>query len=268
VATTTAIPGRYAARAQPASSFWDLLFAITLRDLRVKYHGTFLSYFWWIARPLTLGLVLYFALARVWKVDVENLAAVLLSALFPWFWFSGTLFASTGAFVGNGGLLKKVQFPRIILPLSTVLGGTFEFVVTVPVLVILVIATGVEPSWTWIIGIPLLTAFQLALLCGLGIGVATLSVYVRDLGPGLNSLLTLLFYVTPIMYPLDLVPDGYKQVLMLNPLAPLLEAWRALFVEGELPGIEIWPAAVFAVVAMVLGVWVFRATGRNMADAL
>ena len=84
----------------------------------------------------------------------------------------------------------------------------------------------------------------------------------------MNSLLTLLFYVTPIMYPLDLVPDGYKQVLMLNPLAPLLEAWRALFVEGELPGIEIWPAAVFAAVAMVLGVWVFRATGRNMADAL
>ena len=84
----------------------------------------------------------------------------------------------------------------------------------------------------------------------------------------MSVLTTLLFYVTPIMYPLDLVPDGYKQVLMLNPLAPLLEAWRALFVEGELPGIEIWPAAVFAAVAMVLGVWVFRATGRNMADAL
>jgi len=268
VATTTALPGSFAARTPQGSSVWDLLVAITLRDLRVKYHGTFLSYFWWIARPLTMGLVLYFALNRVWQLDVENHVAFLLAALFPWFWFSGTLFSATGAFVSNAGLLKKVQFPHIILPLSTVFGGTFEFLVTLPVLMALIVISGVRPDWIWLVGVPALIALQLALLCGLGLLVSALNVYVRDLGPGLNSLLTLLFYVTPIMYPLDMVPDGYREVLMANPIAPLMEAWRDVLVDGRMPGVEIWSTVLFMVVSLVVGMWVLRMTGKTMADAL
>lgn len=268
MAATTAVSGRYVARSHPSSSFWDLLVAVTVRDLRVKYHGTFLSYFWWIARPLTLGLVLYFALNRVLRIDVENHAAFLLSALFPWFWFSGGLAATTSAFVGNAGLIKKVQFPRVILPLALVFGSTFEFIVTVPVMLGLVLVTGVDPSWTWIAGIPILIAVQLALLCGLGTAAATINVYVPDLSPALTSVLTVLFYVTPIIYPLDNVPDGYRQLLMLNPLAPLIEAWRELLMGGAMPGVDIWPAAVFAAVSIALAVYVVRAIGRDMADAL
>src|SRR5262245_58954203 len=181
------MPGRYVASEKPASSFWDLLLAVTARDLRVRYHGTFLSYFWWIARPLALGLVLYFALNKVLALEVENHAAFLLSALFPWFWFQGALFSSTGAFVGNVGLIKKLQFPRIILPLSLVLGTAFEFVVTVPILAGILIATGIRPDWTWLVGLPVLTMLQLGLLCGLGILIAALNVYVRDITPGINA---------------------------------------------------------------------------------
>lgn len=268
MATTTAMPGRYVASEKPASSFWDLLVAVTVRDLRVRYHGTFLSYFWWIARPLSLGLVLYFALNKVLAVDVENHAAFLLSALFPWFWFQGAVFAATGAFVGNAGLIKKVQFPRIILPLSLVLGTMVEFVVTLPILAGILMLTGSSPDWTWVVGIPALTVLQLGLLCGLGVLVAALNVYVRDIAPAINAVLLLLFYLTPILYPLDQVPDGYRQLLMLNPLTPLIEAWRALFMEGELPGMDVWPAAMFALLSIGAGAWVMRAMGRNMADAL
>lgn len=268
MAATTAVRGRFHAQANPASSFWDLLIAVTARDLRVKYHGTFFSYFWWIARPLTLGLVLYFALNRVLALDVENHAAFLLSALFPWFWFSGTLMTSIGAFVANAGLIKKVQFPRAVLPLAVVLGGTFEFVVTIPVMLALLIATGVDASWSWVAGIPALIALQFVLLCGLGMAGAALNVYIRDLAPGLNSVLTLLFYVTPIIYPLDRVPDGYRQVLMLNPLAPLIDAWRDLMMSGDLPGFDLWPTVLFAAAAVLLAAWAMRAVGKDMADAL
>jgi ABC-type polysaccharide/polyol phosphate export permease len=262
------MPGRFAASAPPASSFWDLLLAITLRDLRVRYHGTFLSYFWWIARPLTLGIVLYFALGQVLKVDIENHPAFLLSALFPWFWFSNGLHSATNVFVANAGLVKKVRFPRIILPLSVVLGSTFEFLITLPVLVLLLIATGVDPDPVWLIGAPALLALQFALLCGLGVLVASLNVYFRDIGPGLDSLLLLLFYLTPILYPLDRVPDGYRQVLQLNPLTPLIEEWREMFLFGDLPGLDLWPAVVFTVVAVTAGWFGLRLAGRNMADAL
>lgn len=262
------MPGRFAASAKPSSSFWDLLIAITLRDIRVKYHGTFLSYFWWIARPLTLGLVLWFAMSRVLDVGIDNHAAFLLSALFPWFWFQGTLFSATGAFLANAGLIKKVQFPRIILPLAVVLEGTIEFIVTIPILLALMLITGIDPRWEWAIGIPILIIFQLALLCGLGIGVSALNVYVRDLSPALNSILTLLFYLTPIIYPLSRVPNGYRQILRLNPVAPLIEAWRALLMQGDLPDLDLWPSVLFAAISLVLGLWALRAVGKGLADAL
>jgi lipopolysaccharide transport system permease protein len=268
VAATTAVRGRFTAQGNPGPSFWDLLFAVTARDMRVKYHGTFLSYFWWIARPLTMGLVLYFALNRVLQLEVTNHAGFLLSALFPWFWFSGTLMFSTSAFVGNAGLIKKVQFPRIVLPLSLVLGGLVEFVVTIPVMLGLLMITGVDPSVTWLAGIPALIVLQFALLCGLGIAASTLNVFVRDLTPALSSITTLLFYVTPIIYPLEQVPEEYQAILKLNPLVPLIDAWRNLLMGGEMPGIEIWPTVLFAVVSVGVAAWVLRAIGKDMADAL
>lgn len=268
MATTVATRGTFAAEAQQQSSIWDLLVAITLRDLRVKYRATFLSYFWWIARPLTLGLVMYFALDRVLALDIHNQAAFLLSALFPWFWFQSALIDSTGAFIGNSGLVKKVRFTRIVVPLSVVAGDTIEFIFTLPVLTLLVVISGSEPSWTWIVGIPVLIVVQLALLAGLGVAAACINVFVRDLQPGLMAFTTLLFYVSPIIYPLDRVPDQYERWLRLNPLVPLLDGWREVLVDGNMPGLALWPSVVFAVVAVGIGLWTMHVADRSLADAL
>lgn len=257
-----------ATQARWAASTWDLLLAITLRDLRVKYRGTVLSYFWWLARPLALSLVLYFALGRVLKLDVENYAVFLLAALFPWFWFQGTLGAATGAFIANAGLVKKVRFPRPILPLSTVLAAAFEFVVTLPVLVIVVVASGIDPEWTWVPGMVVLVTLQLVLLAGLGPLVASINVFFRDLAPGLEAFLTLLFYVTPIIYPLERVPGGVKPFLFLNPMVPIVDGWRDLFLEGDFPGLALWPAALFAFASLAVALAVLKSTSKSLADAL
>jgi ABC-type polysaccharide/polyol phosphate export permease len=271
-ATTTAVGPRprsaFSERLRWAGSTWDLLFAITLRDLRVKYSRTVFSYFWWIARPLTLGLVLYFALDRVLKLGVENYGVFLLSGLFPWFWFQSTLIASTSAFTANAGLLKKVRFPRPVLPLSMVLAGAFEFGVTLPVLLGIVLASGIDPSWVWLPGIVVLAALQLALLAGLAMLASCLNVFFRDLAPSLEATTLLLFYMTPIIYPLDEVPDSVHPFLLINPLVPLIEAWRELFLDGSLPGIELWPAALFAAIALVAGVWLLKRVAKALPDAL
>lgn len=268
MATTIATRGTFAADTANTASLWDLLVAITLRDLRVKYRATFLSYFWWIARPLTLGLVMYFALDRVLALDIPNHAAFLLSALFPWFWFQSTLLDSTGSFIGNAGLVKKVRFPRIVVPLSVIAASTLEFVFTLPVLILLVLISGIEPSWAWLIGIPMLIALQLALLCGLGVAVACANVFVRDLQPGLTALTALLFYISPIVYPLDRVPDEYERWLRLNPLVPLLDGWRVVIVEGKLPDAALWPSVLFALAAVAVGGWIMHKSDRSLADAL
>lgn len=268
MAASTAIRGNVAAGARSTSSAWDLLLALTVRDLRVKYHGTILSYLWWLARPLALGLIMYFALGHVLNVNIPHYAIFLLAALFPWFWFQGALSAATGSFIANTGLVKKVYFPRAILPLSAVLGQSFEFLATLPVLIVLIIANGIDPSWAWIPGILFLFVVQVAVLAGLGTMLACINVFFRDTAPGLDSILTLLFYATPVIYPLSKVPADARPLMNLNPMVPLIEGWRTVFVNGDLPGIEIWPAIAFAAVAIAAGAVTLQKAGKNLADAL
>lgn len=257
-----------AAAARSALNAWDLLIAVTARDLRVTYQATFFSYLWWIARPLATGLVLYFALGRVLRLDIPNYSVFLLSALFPWFWFSGSIQQAAGSFIVNGGLLKKVRFPRLILPLSAVFFNTVQFLLALPVLALFVIVAGIDADVAWVVGIPLLLALQLLLLVGLGTFVASLSVFLRDLQPSLGVVLLLMFYGSPIIYPLERVPERFKPFVLLNPVAPLLEGWRELFLEGSVPGVELWPSVVFTAALLVLGLAVFRTLEKYFADAL
>ena len=254
---------------------WDLLVAVTLRDLKVKYQGTVLSYIWWIARPLALGMVLYFALGRVLRLDVEgsdvyvaNYGVFLLAGLFPWFWFSGAVQQSASAIVANGGLLKKVRFPRLILPLSAVFFNTVQFLLTLPILIIFVLFAGINPDITWAVGIPLLLGLQLVMLMGLGMLVAALNVFFRGLGPLIEVVRLLMFYTSGVIFPLERVPERFQPIVKLSPMTTLLEAWRDLFLRGSLPGLELWPAVVGTAVVVVIGVTTFRTLERFFADAL
>jgi homopolymeric O-antigen transport system permease protein len=246
----------------------NLVFALTARELRMRYQGTVLGYLWWMGRPLALGLVLYFAMRRVVEIDVENYGIFLMSALFPWFWFQSSVMESAGSVVGNGGLIKKVVFPRMVLPLTSVAYNSVQFALTVPVLMIFVIVSGEEPRLSWIWGIPLLFAVQFALLVGIGQFVSAVQVLFRDLGPILDVSLTLAFYVSPIIFPLDRVPGRFHTLFSLNPLAPLLEAWRELMISGGLPDASLWPTLAFAAVMLVGGWAAFRSLEKYFADAI
>ena len=113
-----------------------------------------------------------------------------------------------------------------------------------------------------------LLALQLLLLIGLGTLLAALSVFIRDLRPLLGVVLLLGFYVSPIIYPLERVPGRFRTLLLLNPVAPLLEAWRELFLEGSVPGTDLWPTVVLTAVLLVLGLGGFRKLEKYFADAL
>lgn len=265
----------FAAAARSTSSAWDLLIAVTARDLRVRYQRTAFSYVWWIARPLALGLVLYFALGRVLRLDIQgsdvyipNYGVFLLAGLFPWFWFSVSVQQSANSVVSNGGLLRKVQFPRLILPLSAVFYNTVQFLLTLPILAVFVVVAGIEPDVTWVVGIPMLLVLQFLLVVGLGTLLASLNVFFRDLGPLLEVVLLLMFYTSAVIFPLSRVPDTFRPILRLNPMVPLLEGWRKLFLGGSIPGTELLPAIIFTGVLLVIGLGVFRSLEKYFADAL
>jgi lipopolysaccharide transport system permease protein len=249
---------------------WELLVLLTARDVKLRYQGTILGFLWTLAKPLLLALVLYFALNKVLGVKVGNAPyhLFLLSALFPWGWFQASLQFSAASFSNNAPLLKKVYFPRFVLPLSTVANQLFHFCLSIPILMLLLIVSGRYPGPEWLLGIPFLIAIQLLLLSGSVLVVASLNVFLRDLEHLVEVLLNLWFYLTPILYSLERVPKKVQPVMLINPMTSLIEAWRNLFLNNKLPGADIWPALIFTAVALVVGIIVFRTLEERFEDAL
>ena len=241
---------------------------LTLRDLKLRYQDTALGMAWSLLKPLALGAVLYVALKQFVRIDVKDYQLVLLTGLFPWIWFQTSALLATPAFASNGALLKKVPFPRFVLPFATILNSGVHFLLTVPVLIILLAVAGRHPSITWVIGIPMLAGVQLVLLMGIVLIAASIDVFFRDLEHLIEVFLNLLFYLTPIFYPLSRVPERWQPVLLINPLTSLIEAWRHLFMENSLPSADLWPALVFAFGAFAVGVLVFGRLEPGFADAL
>ena len=239
---------------------WELLVLLTARELKLRYQGTILGFLWTLAKPLLLGLVLYFALNKVLGVKVGDAPyhLFLLSALFPWGWFQASIQFSAASFSNNAALLKKVYFPRFVLPLSAITSQLIHFVLSIPILVLLLVIAGYHPGPEWLLGVPLLTAIQLLMLAGAVLLVASFNVFVRDLEHLVEVLMMLWFYLTPILYPLSMLRERVGPVVYLNPMASLIQAWRDLFLYDQLPGVEIWPALVFTALALVAGSITFK----------
>ncbi|MEO8541047.1 MAG: ABC transporter permease [bacterium] len=243
----------------------ELLAALTSRELRLRYQGSLFGWAWSLVRPLALGLILSFALGKVLGTGIT--AEFLLAGLFPWFWFQSSVQAATGTFVGNGGLLKKVKFPRQVLPLSVVLGNTLQFLFALPVLGGFLLWHGHEPTRAWL-ALPLIFAMQFLLITGLAFFVASVTVFFRDLEHIVEVLLNLVFYATPIIYAADKVPDNYRWVIRLNPLAPLADGWRRILLDGEWPGSDLWFSGALTAVVLLVGWFTFRRLEDAFADVI
>jgi ABC-type polysaccharide/polyol phosphate export permease len=205
---------------------------------------------------------------KVLAVEVPHYPLFIMTGLFPWFWFSSAVAESAGVLVAHAPLVKKVVFARAILPLSSATGNAAQFILTLPVLIIFILVGGIDPKPIWLVGIPFLILLQFALTVGIGLMLSALNVFFRDIGPLVDVTLTMLFYASAVIFPLDRVPDGLRPVLLLNPLTSLMEGWRAVLLDGAFPGREIWSAVGLSIAALIAGFIIFRSLERHVADAL
>ncbi|MEX2245897.1 MAG: ABC transporter permease [Dehalococcoidia bacterium] len=247
----------------------DLLYLLTFRELKLRYQDTVFGFLWSLVRPLLQGAVLYVVISKFIRIDVEDYALVLLVGLFPWTWFQTSLILAVSSFASNGALIKKVYFPRFVLPLATVMNNGVQFALSIPVLVVLLAIGGYTPDWTWLVGVPYLLLVQAVLIMGIVLFIASLDVYFRDLEHLTDVFVGLIwFYLTPVIYPLSIVPEKYHDWVLVNPMASLIEGWRDLLLHSTIPGAELWPALAFAAVAAALGSYSFRKLEGGFADAL
>lgn len=267
---TLAAPGRNARRARKGSGLHllDLLRELIHRDIKLRYRGSFLGVLWTLLNPLAELLVLLSVFSVVLKVGTPNFAAYLFTGLIAYGWFQSSINLATGSIVANRELVKRPGVPAAILPVVTVAANLVHFVLSLPILLALLLLSGIPITFT-IVSFPLLVGIEFALILGLAYMVATVHVWFRDTQHILRIALQLLFYVTPVFYEASRVPAGVRGYYMLNPLAQLLEAYRAVLLHGEFPPVRglLYLVAVSGGLLFV-GLSVFRKASPRFPDAL
>lgn len=247
---------------------WELVSALVMKDLKIRYKGTLLGYLWSIMHPLALMLIFNLVFKEIFKTSIPNFHLFLLAGLFPWTWLSTSLAAATTSFVENANLIKKVRFPRLLIPLATVLNNMVHFLLSMPVYLLFYLAAGNAPTWEWFVGVPLLVALQLAFLLGISLVVASVNVYFRDITHLVGVVLNLWFYATPIMYSTDMLPPKVQSVLSLNPATHLVGAWRVVLLDNRLDMAALGMLGTISLSVLLFGLLVFRRLERGFADVL
>ncbi|MFN2400427.1 MAG: ABC transporter permease [Gemmatimonadaceae bacterium] len=237
----------------------ELLRRLMLRNLKVRYQRSVLGFAWTLLNPLLTILILVTVFATIIRIGVPNYWAFLVSGYFAWVFILHTVGASAYIIPDHAYMARGVPIPADVLVLSTVAARLVEFAAEM-LIVVVVLAVfhhhALPPSFAFV---PLLIVLNLALTTGLALPAAALSVFFRDVQHALPVALTLLAYVSPVFYPLDIVPEGLRRIYFLNPLAGLFSLYHVVLYEGRAPsGSQIASVASTAVMMCGIGYLVFR----------
>ena len=260
--------------------FFDLLWLISVTEFKRVYFGTVLGYLWSLIRPLMLFGVLLFVFTQVFRVGTEDVTyypVLLLMGIVLFTFFQESTTNSVTSVVAQEGVVRKTQFPRLVIPLATVVTGILNLALNLVIVFVFVLAFGVEPAWTWLL-FPVALLFLFVLTAGVSLALSALYVRFRDVQIIWIVVAQVLFYGTPILYPVDFKESAtFEHLLMVNPLAVIFEQVRVwVLTEPNAPTaveaaggwLGLVPAAVIFVATCLLGVWIFNREAPRIAENL
>jgi lipopolysaccharide transport system permease protein len=253
-----------------------LLVVMTARELKARYRGSVLGYLWSLANPLLLLGVYTFVFNLVFQPRVEGQSpypVFLVSGLFPWVWFSSSIHEGTASLTNNAALIRRSVFPVELLPLVPVLSNLVNFLLSVPILagaLVVARALGHPVGGPAIALLPLVLLVHLPFVSGLALALAALAVHFKDVRDIVSNLLTLGFFLTPILYSIEAVPHAILRALIrLNPLTPFVLAYQDVLFLGRVPPLQVWLGmAVVAALAWAVGSWVFGRLSDTLIEAV
>lgn len=236
----------------------ELIWALALKELKIRYKRSFLGFLWALLNPLLLMVVLTVVFSTIMRQRIPHYSVFLLSMLFPFTFFSQSLSYAAESIVGNGDLIKKVRIAKLVFPVAALVSNLINLVLSLIPLALIVLMTGAPFHWTWIyLPIPLLTLAVFTL--GASFFFAAANVYYRDVSHILQIVLQLWLYATPILYDINIFPKTYHWLFKLNPLIFVLNGFRLSVYWGMLPEPQsIFASVACAVVSVMIGFAIFR----------
>src|SRR4051794_38540000 len=248
----------------------ELIGFLVWRDLKVRYRQTLFGVAWVLLQPLALMAVFSLFLGQFLKVNTGDIPypVFVFAALVPWTLFAQSLAASSMSLVANAGLLGKIYFPRLLLPVSAVGAFLLDCLVSSFLLIRMVVVYGLTPSPAALL-IPLLAVLVVLAALGIGILLSAVNVKYRDVQSGIPLLVQLWLFASPIAYPVTLVPEAYRVVYAINPMVSILQAFRWAVIGTEPPTLAMVAVSTAAAAAMfAVGLAYFRRTERTFADII
>ncbi len=245
----------------------DLLYFLVRRDLTVRYKQTVLGVLWAILQPFMTMVVFSVFLGRLAGVPSDGIPYPVFAylGLLPWTYFSSAISRSSASLVGNAGLLGKVYFPRVLIPLAATLSALVDYVIASAVLVAIMLWYGIAPAASSVVVLPLVLLTAILAL-GVGMSLAAINVRYRDVQHATPFLIQIWMFMTPVVYPNSIVPEGYRFWFELNPMAGTIAAYRAAVLGTPIDWNSLGMAAALAIVLLVVGFWQFRRMDRFFAD--
>jgi ABC-type polysaccharide/polyol phosphate export permease len=250
---------------QAVFQYRDLVLQLIARTIKTRYKRSVLGVAWTMVNPLLTMLVLTLVFSTFFKFEAANYALYVLSGLLIWNFFAQSTTAAMGDLIWSGGLVGRIYLPKASFSVAAIGTALVNLGLALLPYTLIALALGAHPQWTWLL-LPL-PALMIALLAlGVGLGLSAAAVYFPDVMPTYEVLLTAWMYLTPIIYPLHALPVAIQRLLKLNPVYYPLAVFRAILVDGQLPGATdvMWGLAV-GLLALLAGWWVFTRRSREMA---
>lgn len=247
----------------------DLLYFLTWRDVKVRYKQTLIGAAWAILQPLLSMIVFTLFFGKLAKVPSDGIPYPIFAyaGLLPWTFFSNAVTNSGNSLVGSSSLITKVYFPRMIIPGAAVAAGLVDFVIASLILFVMMAYYGIVPSLGVAMLLPLVLLTTILALA-VGMWMSALNVNYRDVRHALPFLIQLWMFATPIIYPASLVPSSWRWLLWLNPLAGVIEGYRAALFNLAFGWTALAASALFSLAAVVYSAYAFRRMEREFADVI
>lgn len=252
----------------------ELLYQLTLKDLKVRYKGSALGVLWSFLNPLLMMIVFTIVFSHVFRSNVRNYPVFLLCGYIPWLFFSTTVLVSTKSVIENSGLVKKVFFPKEVFPLSSVLSNLVNFLLQLCLLFIFLLAFGIMPTAFFLL-LPLLIIIEIILTAGISFYLSGLTVFFRDVEQLVSLVVMVWFFLTPVFYPIVddagvyMVPQKYLFLYLLNPMASITLAFRDIMMYGKLLHLKALCLSTFvSVLIFASGYVVFKRLEPKFAERI
>jgi lipopolysaccharide transport system permease protein len=255
----------------------ELIRNLVLRDLKVRYKNSALGFLWSLLNPLAMMGVFTLVFTLMMPNNaIDRFPIFVLCAILPWNFFRDSVSGSIGSIVNNSSLIKKVYFPREVLPLSVILSNLVNFLLALSVLFVMLLVFRV-PLTRWLLLLPIVIGTQLVFTLGLGFALSTANVFYRDTAMIMEVVLLAWFFVTPIFYPIDILPQDrlvlgldlniHRLTYILNPMASIISTYRVILYHGAPPAADfILRTFVTAVATLVVGYLIFARFSRVFAE--